>query len=114
MSQKTTREKWYENKIRVGEKILEMRVIEGKRVKEKVGEKVEEKVEEKVGVKLGKNEIKILKLIENNRFITIKELSQSLKISNLSVYRNIRKLKAIGVLKRVGPDKGGHWEIIEK
>jgi predicted HTH transcriptional regulator len=27
---------------------------------------------------------------------------------------NISKLKAAGVLVRIGPDKGGHWEIPEK
>jgi ATP-dependent DNA helicase RecG len=24
----------------------------------------------------------------------------------------VRKLKQSGVLRRVGPDKGGHWEIL--
>ena len=26
---------------------------------------------------------------------------------------NIRKLREKGIIKRIGPDKGGHWEIIE-
>ena len=26
---------------------------------------------------------------------------------------NIRKLKADGRLRRVGPDKGGHWEVVK-
>jgi ATP-dependent DNA helicase RecG len=25
---------------------------------------------------------------------------------------NIRKMKNKGIIKRVGPDKGGHWEIV--
>ena len=26
----------------------------------------------------------------------------------------IRKLREKGIIKRVGPDKGGHWEVIDK
>ena len=25
----------------------------------------------------------------------------------------IRKLKQQGIIRRIGPDKGGHWEIVE-
>jgi ATP-dependent DNA helicase RecG len=28
------------------------------------------------------------------------------------VERNIKKLQEKGLLKRVGPDKGGRWEVI--
>lgn len=28
-----------------------------------------------------------------------------------NIHRNIKKLQEQGVLRRVGPDKGGHWEI---
>ncbi len=27
-------------------------------------------------------------------------------------YWNIKKLKEGGIIRRVGPDKGGHWEIV--
>ena len=27
---------------------------------------------------------------------------------------NIRKLREKGIIKRIGPDKGGHWEVIEE
>ena len=29
------------------------------------------------------------------------------------IYYNMRKLKESGQIRRVGPDKGGHWEIID-
>jgi len=30
-----------------------------------------------------------------------------------TIMRNIAKLKAQGKLQRIGPAKGGHWEVIE-
>jgi ATP-dependent DNA helicase RecG len=44
--------------------------------------------------------------------VTIPELSKMLKISTTAVENNIAKLKAKKILKRIGPDKGGHWEIV--
>ncbi len=69
------------------------------------------KLAEKVGSKLAENQIKILLLIEENPRITKKELSELLKISTTAIDKNISKLKKLSIIKRVGPDKGGHWEI---
>ena len=66
---------------------------------------------EKLGVKLGENEIKILKLMEDNKYITTKELSEHIKISTTAVDNNITKLKKKGILRRIGSPKGGHWEV---
>ena len=33
-------------------------------------------------------------------------------LSTSGVEKNIRELKAAGRLKRVGADKGGHWEVV--
>jgi len=33
-------------------------------------------------------------------------------LSISGVEKNIRELKALGRLKRVGADKGGHWEVV--
>ena len=35
-------------------------------------------------------------------------------LSISGVEKNIRELKASGRLKRVGADKGGHWEVVAK
>ena len=43
--------------------------------------------------------------------ITAKKIAEILKISTTAVEKNIAKLKDNGILKRIGPDKGGHWEI---
>jgi ATP-dependent DNA helicase RecG len=62
--------------------------------------------------KLGENEKRILEIIAKNRFVTIPELSKMLGISTTAVENNLAKLKVKKMLKRIGPDKGGHWEIV--
>jgi len=34
-------------------------------------------------------------------------------ISTRAIEKQLDKLKQKGIIRRVGPDKGGHWEIIE-
>ena len=57
---------------------------------------------------------KILKLIESNPQITVRELTKIVGLSRRGVEKNIKKLQEHGILKRVGPDKGGHWEVLEE
>ena len=38
-------------------------------------------------------------------------MAQITKVTERSAERNIQKLQKEGKLKRIGPDKGGHWEI---
>lgn len=64
--------------------------------------------------KLGENERGILEIIVKNKFVTIPELSKALEISTTAVENNLAKLKAKKVLKRIGPDKGGYWEVVKK
>ncbi len=56
---------------------------------------------------------KILALIKENPYITRKELAQEIgNITEDGIKYNLAKLKKQGKIKRVGPDKGGHWEIV--
>ncbi len=68
---------------------------------------------EQVGRKLVESQIKILLLISENSKITKKEMSEVIGISTTAIDKNIDKLKSLGVLKRIGPDKGGYWEIVK-
>ena len=61
-----------------------------------------------------KSSQKILEIMQANHSITIRELSQELHISDRAVKKNISKLKLAGKLHRIGPDKGGYWEILKK
>jgi ATP-dependent DNA helicase RecG len=58
-----------------------------------------------------KSSEKILQIISDNKFISARELAQELKISQRAVEKNLAALKKEGNLKRIGPAKGGHWEI---
>jgi ATP-dependent DNA helicase RecG len=88
--------------------------INNKKVSEKVPKKLGVKLGVKLGEKLGENEIKIIELMKNYKFITTKEPSEHIKISTTAVDNNISKIKKKGVLRRISPAKGGHWEVIEK
>jgi len=55
----------------------------------------------------------ILNIIATNNNITTSELAEKLKLTRRTIARYINKLKDKGVLKRIGPDKGGYWEIIK-
>ena len=57
---------------------------------------------------------KILKSIQNNPYITHRDLADLLGLSEDGVFYNIKKLKQQGLLRRVGPDKGGYWEIVKE
>ena len=61
-----------------------------------------------------KSSVKIIELIKKNAHITIPELAESLGISTRAIEKQIAKLKEKGRLKRIGPDKGGHWEVVGK
>jgi ATP-dependent DNA helicase RecG len=77
----------------------------------KGSEKVGEKVGERVGDKLTANQQRIIELISAFSTISARELAEKVGISPRKVEENIAKLRLKGFLKRVGPDKGGHWEI---
>ena len=56
----------------------------------------------------------ILQEINMNKSITYDILSSKLKKDRATIKRNIKRLRDAGLLKRIGPDKGGHWEIRSK
>lgn len=57
---------------------------------------------------------KIIKAMKENPKITGKELTVLVGLSRRGVEKNIKKLQEKGLLRRVGPDKGGYWEVINK
>lgn len=54
----------------------------------------------------------ILKLIKSNNQISANQISKLLNITSRTAQRDIEKLKLQGKVKRIGSDKGGHWEIM--
>jgi len=54
----------------------------------------------------------LLHLIKEDNRISHDLLAVRLQKNRSTIMRNIRSLKDLGVLKRVGSDKTGHWEIL--
>ena len=77
----------------------------------KATEKATEKIEE--NDKLSKVQKVIIKEIQNNAHITSEDLVTIVGIRADSIRRNLSKLKAKGLIERVGPDKGGYWKVIK-
>ena len=69
---------------------------------------------DKLGDKLGDNQQLILETIKSNPTISLSQLSKIIGMSQTAIEKNIAKLKNKELLKRIGPDKGGHWEILYK
>ncbi|RIJ50417.1 winged helix-turn-helix transcriptional regulator [Maribellus luteus] len=61
----------------------------------------------------GKTSGKIIELIQGNENISIPEMAETIGVSERSVERNIENLKKKGLLKRIGPAKGGYWQVID-
>jgi len=62
----------------------------------------------------GKTPDAILFLLDENPFLSIPEIAERINKSESAVERAIRKLREEGRLKRIGPAKGGYWEIIKE
>jgi len=57
---------------------------------------------------------KILDVIKNNPKITQNELAEIAGLTRRGIEWNLVKLKEKGIIKRIGPAKGGYWEVVEK
>ena len=66
-----------------------------------------------VGINVGINEQRVLELIRINNRITAKEIAESLSVSLRQGERIMAALKEKGLIKRVGSNKSGHWELRE-
>ncbi len=104
---------WAESQETVEKTILKIQNLSRKELLTLLENKVGSKLVETVGSKLVENQLKIVLLILEDEKITKNRMSEILNISNTAVDKNILKLKNVSIIKRVGPAKGGHWEVIE-
>lgn len=56
---------------------------------------------------------KILSCLKMNPKMTISELASALNMSQSGIKKTLKSLKQSGLIQRIGPDKGGHWEVKE-
>ena len=80
-------------------------------VTENVTEKVAN-VTENVIEKLTERQRQIVKMVAQYPFTTTTLMAKNLKVSLMTIRRDIEKMSHI--IRHVGPDKGGHWEIIKE
>ena len=66
---------------------------------------------EDVTDKVTDNQRKIIECIIRNNKITTNQLSNNVGISQRKIKENIQKLKDKNILYRIGPAKGGHWQL---
>ena len=55
----------------------------------------------------------ILDIVSANSNITISQLAQQIGKGITATKKYLNKLKEKGMLRRIGPAKGGHWEITQ-
>ena len=61
-----------------------------------------------------KSSLKITELMRQSPEITIPEMAKIIGISDRAVRKHIVNLRTQNRLRRVGPDKGGHWEVLKR
>ena len=66
---------------------------------------------EKVTEKLSETEERIVALIQSNAHITQKMLSEAIGLTRQYVGRCMDSLQARKIIRRIGTDKGGYWEV---
>ena len=76
------------------------------------GGRVAENVTENVTDASQKTSQKIIDLIKEDPYISTTKMAEIIGVDRRNIARNIKKLKEQGAVRRVGPDKGGFWEII--
>ena len=107
-----------EIEVEVAEKVAERQGEVAEKVAERQGEVAEKYTEtrseytEKVTEKLSETEERIVALIRSNAHITQKMLSEAIGLTRQYVGRCMDSLQARKIIRRVGPDKGGYWEVL--
>lgn len=59
-----------------------------------------------------KSSERILDLIKNKPTISATEIAMEIDMSSRGVEKQIKKLREAGIIKRIGADFGGNWEIV--
>ena len=62
----------------------------------------------------GKTPLQILKILSDQPTLTIPEIAKMIKKSDSATERAIHKLREADLIKRIGPARGGHWEVTMK
>ena len=69
-------------------------------------------VQENVQENLTDRQLAIIEIIVENKSVSLNDLAVSLGVSVKTIQRDIEKMSK--KVRRVGPDKGGKWEVIDQ
>jgi fido (protein-threonine AMPylation protein)/ribosomal protein S25 len=61
--------------------------------------------------RLNATDTKIVNIIKECGFVTIPAIAQRIGLTKDGAFKALKRLKASNRIRRVGPDKGGHWEV---
>ncbi len=61
-----------------------------------------------------KSREKIIDLLSEDGSLTIAKIADIIGISSKAVEKHLANLKSAGLIQRIGPDKGGHWQVLKK
>jgi len=78
-----------------------------------ITQKDTQKIPRKYPEDLTQNQVKILKLLGKDNTLTRDQMAKKIEVSPETIKKNIEKLKRKNLLKRIGSDKGGYWEIYQ-
>ena len=56
----------------------------------------------------------IVRIMSESPYVTIPQIAEQLKLNVRGIAKHIKNLQNEGIIKRIGPDKGGHWEVVEE
>lgn len=65
------------------------------------------------GKRLGRTAKKIVELLQKQPEMTIPELAKAVQITERGIEKQIAKLREDEIIARIGPARGGHWEVLE-
>lgn len=65
-----------------------------------------------INVKPEKTRDKVIRLLRQNPKLSATALAAETGISVKGIQRHLANLKAAGIIRRIGPDKGGEWRVI--
>lgn len=80
----------------------------------KTGDNVGDKVGDKTVIQVNKTQALIIEEMRDNPNITLLELQKTLSLGRTAIQNNVSSLRKRQIIKRVGSNKNGYWEVTDK
>ena len=59
-----------------------------------------------------KSEDRLLRVLKDDQTMSLSKMAEAIGLSVAGVRKVLDKLRVSGRIRRIGPDKGGHWEVM--